>query len=124
MVGQSDLAAWLAVILFPSTAIAGWILRRYVKGKFVVRLRPHFVLGYAVLALGGIHGLFAMSRMGTLTATNLWFATFAIGGLALQTFVGLNLQAPGSYRAPLRRWHLTIGCIVAALIAAHVALTL
>ena len=121
----SDLAAaWLAVGLFPSNAAIGWVLRRFAAGALVKRLRPHFVLGYTVLVLGSIHGMLAMGAMGTLRSANLWCATLALGGLALQTFVGLNLQAPGVYRGLLRRWHVTMTCAVAILIAGHVLLTL
>jgi hypothetical protein len=124
MIGRGDGAAWLAVVLFPSTALAGWCLRRFSSGAFVERMRPHILLGYAVLVLGAIHGMLAMGAMGALSSTNLWIATLAFGGLCLQVFVGLNLQAPGAYRLLLRRWHITITCIVGTLIGAHVFLTL
>ncbi len=124
MLGRGDGAAWLAVVLFGSTALVGLCLRRFASGAFVKRMRPHFVLGYAVLAAGAIHGMFAMSAMGALGSTNLWIATLAFGGLCLQVFVGLNLQAPGAYRSLLRRWHIAITCIVGTLIGLHVFLTL
>jgi hypothetical protein len=124
MIGSGDGAAWLAVVLFPSTALVGWCLRRFACGTFVRRMRPHFVLGYAVLVLGAIHGMFAMGAMGALGSTNLWIATLAFCGLGIQVFVGLNLQSPGAYRLPLRRWHIAITCIVGTLIGIHVFLTL
>jgi cytochrome b561 len=124
MIGGGDGAAWLAVALFPSTAVAGWVLRRFASGAIVERLRPHFWLGYGVLALGGLHGMMAMGRMGALSSANLWVATLALCGLGFQVFVGLNLQAPGAYRMLLRRWHIALTCIVATLIAGHVLLTL
>jgi hypothetical protein len=124
MTGTGDGAAWLAVVLFGSTALVGWCLRRFASGALVKRMRPHFALGYAVLAAGAIHGMFAMGGMGALRSTNLWIATLAFGGLCLQVFVGLNLQAPGGYRAVLRRWHIAITCIVGTLIGVHVFLTL
>ena len=120
----SGLTAWAATALFPSTALAGWILRRFVSGAFVVRLRPHFVFGYAVFGSALIHSALAMGRMGSLSAADSWFAFFAIVGLGLQVFVGASLQAPGAYRAALRRWHLALTCAVALSIGGHVALTL
>jgi uncharacterized membrane protein YadS len=118
-----DAVAWLSALLFPSTGVVGWLLRRRRSGAIAMRLRPHFILGYAVLALAVAHVAFAMNRMGVLSATNAWIATFALLGLGLQTFIGLSLQAPGAYRLTLRRWHLATMATVAVLITGHVLLT-
>lgn len=119
-----DAAAWLAAGLIPVTAFAGWILRRVLSGAITLRLRPHFVLGYAVLALAGLHGMLAMGAMRVLSSLDAWIALLAFAGLALQTFVGASLQAPGVYRGPLRRWHIVTALSVGALVAAHVVLTI
>jgi Ni,Fe-hydrogenase I cytochrome b subunit len=123
-VSGSDTAAWAATALFPSTAAAGFVLRRFVTGRFAIRLRPHFVLGYAVFGLALVHTALAMGAMHTLSATDLQLATLALAGLALQAFLGASLQAPGAYRTVLRRWHLATTWSVALFIAAHVLLTL
>jgi Ni,Fe-hydrogenase I cytochrome b subunit len=119
-----DSAAWLAVGLFPLTGFAGWFLRRFLSGAFVTRLRPHYLLGYAVLGLGAFHGMLAMGKIETLSGPNVWLASVAMVGLALQAFVGLSLQAPGIYRAVLRRWHFAIMWSAAIFITGHVLLTL
>lgn len=119
-----DVAAWAAVALFPLTFAAGWILRRYIAGAFAIRLRPHFVLGYAVLALGTVHGMLAIGGIRTIGQTDLWIALLAFAGLSLQTFLGASLQAPGVYRPLLRRWHFLTAGAVAILIAGHVLLTI
>lgn len=119
-----DAAAWAAVALFPVTFAAGWILRRYVSGTFARRLRPHYVLGYAVLVLGSIHGALAMGGVRTIGTTDVWVATLAFAGLSLQAFLGASLQAPGVYRSILRRWHFLTAGAVAILIAGHVLLTI
>ncbi|HMF29502.1 MAG TPA: hypothetical protein VKE42_12055 [Candidatus Cybelea sp.] len=119
-----DATAWFATALFPSTAAAGFIFRRFASGAFAIRLRPHFVLGYAVFALALAHTAFAMGAMRTLSAIDLWLATLALSGLAVQAFLGASLQAPGVYRTVLRRWHLATTWSVAFFIAAHVMLTL
>jgi hypothetical protein len=122
--GGGDGAAWAAAALFPLTAVAGWILRRFFAGTIVARMRPHFVLGYAVLALGTLHGMFAMGGAHAMSRMDLWIAVLALFGLGLQVFVGLSLQAPGIYRSTLRRWHVVTTWTVAVLIAGHVALTM
>jgi hypothetical protein len=119
-----DAAAWIATGLFPSTAAAGFVLRRFVAGAFAIRLRPHYALGYAVFGLALAHTAFAVRAMHTLSATDLWLATLALAGLALQAFLGASLQAPGTYRIVLRRWHLATTWSVALFIAAHVMLTI
>ena len=123
-VNAGDAAAWIATALFPSTAAAGFVLRRFVSGRFAVRLRPHFVLGYAVFVLALAHTALAMGAMHMLSATDLWLATLALAGLALQAFLGASLQAPGVYRTVLRRLHLATTWSVALFIAAHVLLTI
>jgi cytochrome b561 len=126
MTGMSggDAAAWAAVVLFPGTAAAGWILRRFFAGTIVARMRPHFVLGYVVLALGTVHGVHAMGNAHVMSRIDMWFAVLALLGLGWQTFVGLSLQAPGVYRSTLRRWHVVTTWTVATLIVGHVALTM
>jgi|SRR5580700_295053 hypothetical protein len=119
-----DAAAWLAAGLVVLTALAGWILRRFLSGAIAVRLRPHFVLGYAALALAAFHGMLAMGAMRVLGSGGGWLAFLAFGGLALQTYLGASLQAPGIYRGVLRRWHLVTALGVAILIAGHIALTI
>jgi Ni,Fe-hydrogenase I cytochrome b subunit len=119
-----DATAWLATALFPLTAVIAFVLRRFARGAFAVRLRPHFVFGYAVFGFALVHTLFALGAMHTLSAIDLWLATFALSGLAIQAFLGASLQAPGVYRAALRRWHLLATWSVALFIAAHVMLTL
>ena len=119
-----DAAAWIAAALFPSTAAAGLILRRFVGGAFAIRLRPHFVLGYAAFGVALVHTILAMGTMHTLSRVDLWLAGLALVGLALQAFLGASLQAPGAYRTVLRRCHLATTWSVALLIAGHVLLTI
>lgn len=120
---MSDLAAWGATALYPLSAILGWALRRFAKGAFVERMRPHFWIGYAVTALALGHALLSSGNVTAIAGSNLWLAGVALAGLGLQTFVGLSLEAPGGYRALLRRWHVVAFWLIAVLIAGHVLLT-
>ena len=77
---------------------------------------PHYVLGYAALAIAALHIIMVIGSMQAANAKGLWFATFAFGGLAVQAFLGASLQSPGVYRAPLRRWHTLLFWTIAVLI--------
>jgi cytochrome b561 len=116
------MAAWGAVSTVPLNAAAGVFLRRITRGRFAQRMRPHYVLGYAALGLAAVHLLLSAGNMSSVNVNGIWLATFAFGGLMLQTFVGMSLQSPGAYRSALRRWHLFLFWSVAALILGHVAL--
>jgi hypothetical protein len=123
-VGLPDLAAWLSTSLYPLTAVAGVVLRRFVSGGFIARLRPHFYLGYAVLGTAAMHTAFAAGNANAIGSSDLTIAVFALLGLGFQTFVGLSLQAPGAYRPVLRGFHLIATWSVGILILAHVVLTI
>lgn len=97
---------WMALAAIPLAALAGWILRRFARGRFGTRMRPHYVVGYAALALAVLHLSFSMGAMAGADSTGIWLATIALFGLGWQALVGSNLQSPGGYRAVLRRWHL------------------
>ena len=88
----------------------------------VARMRPHLVLGYVAAGLAVAHVAMTTGGMGGVNPTGIWLATFALFGLGLQAFVGTNLQSPGAYRAPLRRWHLALFWIVLLLAIGHVVL--
>ncbi|HYL27561.1 MAG TPA: hypothetical protein VEW74_06970 [Candidatus Nitrosotalea sp.] len=123
MTSPGDLAAWAAAILFPLTGVAGWLLRRYLRGAIVTRMRPHFVLGYSALTIGAIHGMLAMGGMRAMSRLDVWLAVLALLGLGLQVLVGLSLQEPGAYRSTLRRWHVVATWTVGVLIVGHIVLT-
>lgn len=119
MIGQ--LSGWAAFALVPLAAIAGWVLRRFAPGAIVCRMRPHFVLGYAALLFALVHLWASMRSMGGSNPTGIWLATLALGALGFQTLVGANLQSPGVYRKPLRRWHVSAFVAILLLGGGHVA---
>ncbi len=83
-------------------------------------MRPHFILGYAVLALAFVHLMFAMGDTGGANLDGIWLASLALAGLGVQAFIGASLQSPGIYRVPLRRWHKLLFWGVAALVLGHI----
>jgi hypothetical protein len=116
------LSGWIALACVPVAAVAAWALRRFSRGAFVRRMRPHFVFGYAALAFAIVHLSLTTSAMGGANTTGIWLATLALLALALQALVGSNLQSPGAYRVPLRTWHLLLFVAIAVLAIGHVAL--
>ncbi len=117
----SAVSGWLATILVLCAAFAGVFFRRLWRSPPLVRrMRPHYVLGYAALALAAIHGFFAMGAMRGADGAGLRAATVAILALGAQTFVGASLQDPGSYRRVLRKWHLAIFVALIFSIGFHV----
>jgi hypothetical protein len=116
------LSGWIALALVPLAGVAAWVLRRFVRGAFVRRMRPHFVLGYAALAFAFFHMWTSMGAMQGANATGLWLAALALVALGFQALIGANLQSPGAFRVPLRGWHLLTFAAVAAFAVGHVAL--
>ena len=116
------LAGWIALAAVPSAGLAGWLLRRFAHGLLARRMRPHFVVGYAALVCAFAHMMFSMGSMHGADSTGIWLATLALLALGLQVLLGSNLQSPGAYRIPLRRWHLVAFAAVMILAAGHVAL--
>lgn len=108
--------------LVPLAALTGWFLRRFAKGAFIHRMRPHVILGYAALAFSLVHLTMTLDGVAGANATGIWLASLAIFGLALQAFSGSNLESPGAYRLVLRRWHVVLFCLTLALIFGHVLL--
>jgi hypothetical protein len=115
------LSGWIALALVPLAAVAAWVLRRFVRGAFVRRMRAHYLVGYAALLVALAHAGLSMGTTSGANATGIWLATLAIFALGSQALLGANLQSPGAFRIPLRRWHLTTFCVVAALAVGHVA---
>ncbi len=122
MSALGPIAGWLALAAIPIVALAGWLTRRFARGALRVRMRPHYVAGYAVVAVALVHAGSSMAAMAGADATGVWLATLAMLGLIWQALLGSNLQSPGDYRRPLRRWHLVTFVAVAALASGHVLL--
>ena len=114
-------SGWIAFALIPLAASSGWVLRR-IGGRYALRMRPHYVVGYGAAALAAAHAWASAGTMGGADARGIWIATIAVLELLAQTFLGVSLQAPGVYRVPLRRWHGVTFFAVLALAAVHVVL--
>ena len=120
MVTLSALSGWFAFGLIPLGALSGFVLRRVRRGRFALRMRPHYVLGYCAAGLAAAHAWAAAGGVAGADGAGIWFATCASAAMLLQLFCGVSLQAPGAYRGGLRRWHVITFWVVAALVTAHV----
>lgn len=118
----SEATAWAALVSIPIAAVLAVAIRRFKKGSFVRKMRPHFWVGYAALALAAVHSWLSAGSMGGTSGTGIRLATGALGGLALQAFVGTNLQSPGIYRRVLRRWHVGLFIVTLLLAIGHIAM--
>jgi hypothetical protein len=118
----SAAGGWAAVAAIPLAAVLGAVLRRATFARLALRMRPHYLLGYGALAIAVAHVVTAGRSMGSADATGIWIGSFALLVLILQAFVGASLQAPGAYRAVLRRWHAVAFWSALALALAHAAL--
>jgi thiosulfate reductase cytochrome b subunit len=115
-------SGWIAFALIPIGACAGWLIRRFVKGPFRRRMRPHYALGYGALVVALLHVALETRSSAGADVVGLRLATLALIGLALQALVGSNLQSPGDYRKVLRRWHLVTFAAIALFVTGHVLL--
>jgi len=118
----SAVAGWIALGAIPVAGAVGVIARRAARGAFRMRMRPHYALGYAALALAVVHLATSMGSMAGESAAGLWLATLALLGLIWQALLGTNLQSPGDYRKPLRRWHLVTFAAVTLVASGHALL--
>lgn len=115
-------SGWIALACVPVTALTAWLLRRFLRGAILRRMRLHFVFGYAALVFALVHLSLSMGSMRGADSTGLWLATLAMLALGLQVLLGTNLQSAGAGRAPLRRLHLLLFVTIVALAIGHVAL--
>jgi hypothetical protein len=120
--GIGPASGWTAFALVPVAAVAGVVMRRFLRGRLVIRMRPHYVIGYAALGFAVVHVSLSMGGMAGADATGIWMASAALLGLCWQALLGTNLQSPGDYRRPLRRWHLVTFAAVLVLAGGHVML--
>lgn len=116
----SALTGWIGLGLVPLAALTGWFLRRFAKGGFIHRMRPHVILGYGALGFALVHLTLTLGGLAGTNTTGIWLASLATFGLALQALSGSNLQSPGAYRLVLRRWHIVLFCVTLVLIFGHV----
>jgi len=88
--------------------------------SYVVRLQPHFWLGYFIVALSTIHAGVSGKAMAHANSFGIWAATIALLLLVCEIAIGLNLRdVPSSGRASLKKVHFRVMVAGIALLAVH-----
>lgn len=117
------ISGWVALACIPVAALAGLFFRRLRDApRMVVRMRPHFVIGYAALIAGLVHASFAMGSASGALGAGIRFAVLALIVIAVQAFIGASLQDPGRFRRPLRGMHIALFALGLVLAFAHAML--
>ena len=116
-------SGWVALACIPLAALVGWYLRRRRSiAPLVVRMRPHYIIGYGTLILALLHVWFSMASMRVANALGLRLAVLALIVIAVQAVIGASLQDPGRYRRPIKGWHIALFVAALALSLAHALL--
>lgn len=108
-------SGWVIVVLAAATISLPYLLRgdflKVEEGQpppYLIKLKPHYWIGYGILAFSFAHAWVAMSvgltRMVDLAG--IYLASGALAMLSIQFILGLRLRKPHQRnREKLRRWH-------------------
>ena len=132
----TKLSGWLLLPLLITTTSLPFILRRKSlllslgevgaqMRPYLQRLRPHYVLGYAITGLVVAHAWVPMSAGfgGHANTLGLYLGTAALFALIGQVFLGRLLHDPAvSNRRILRRTHLWVMISIVLLACGHILL--
>jgi hypothetical protein len=125
----TSLTGWIQVPLFGVLVAIPFFLHGKLsgagarRGSFLVRMRPHYWLGFAVAGLTLTHAFAPMSSglMRGANVTGLDLTSGALFLVLIQVFLGVNLRNPKlSNRRVVRRWHFWIMAVFAVLGIGHV----
>jgi hypothetical protein len=129
-------SGWITSLLLGVEILLPYLLRRsrvsraldivpLQSGRYLLRMKPHYWLGYLVLGLSMLHAWFPMQAgyMKRANMAGLWFATAVLLLIMFQALSGLTLQEarlPG--RAKIRNCHYWTMIAVALCVGAHIYL--
>lgn len=111
-------SGYLAIFLIAVTIALPYYMRR--RG---IPLRPHYLIGYAILVLAWTHSLTAMygKTMSATSLTGINAAMLALMLITVQVGLGQALAARGA-RGKLTRFHFAVMLGIVVLLAAHLLL--
>ena len=118
---------WAATLLFGAGASIPYALKAVqpVPGPYLVRLRPHYWLGFVIPAVAFLHAWLPMSvgPIGGLGGLGLVLATGAFFAMIWQVGLGVVLRdVHGIYRRKSRSLHFWTMVLIAGLVCAHIVL--
>jgi hypothetical protein len=118
---MSDVFGWLSFVAIVAAAVVGIALRRARHPpEMLVRMRPHFVLGYIALASALAHLAALWRYLKVDDSLDLKFAIAALVALAAQTLVGFALSRRIRNRRFVRAWHISTTAVLCLATLAHV----
>jgi hypothetical protein len=119
-------SGWMAAIAFVAAALLAITLRefRFAAIPGFGTMRTHYALGFGVPAIAFIHAWIPMAtgRAGSFERIGLWIATLALLLLFVQMMLGMSLRSSSSGGGGLRRIHIGMMVVLAALILTHITL--
>ncbi len=132
----TNVTGWLLLLLLATTTSLPFILRRkallvslgvavIATSPYLKRMRPHYLLGYAITGIVVAHAWVPMSAGfgGQANTLGLYLGTGALFALGGQVLLGRALQDPQApNRRMLRRSHLWLMIGIFALAAGHILL--
>lgn len=127
----TSISGWASALLVTITTTLPYVLRRRAAnpqmrwlGPFLVRLRPHYWLGYIIVGLSLLHASLSMNRqtMNGANSLGLLLATGALFLLFWQVMLGMSLSKPTEGRRMQRRWHFTLMVSIMVLGISHILL--
>jgi hypothetical protein len=130
----ANTAGWLATVLVVGEAVLPYVLRRpqlirragISSGpgvSYLERMRPHYWLGYVVLALSLGHSSVLMGALGRANRIGVNAAMWAVTLLFVQVGLGYYLSMPESgARKTVRRVHFWLMAGFGVLLIVHVGM--
>jgi hypothetical protein len=123
-------SGWILVVLLAVTITLPYLVRRHARSEdgrrpILLRLQPHYWLGYAIAAITMAHAALSTGTGLALraNATGVYLATGALLLVFAQVFLGLLLREPSvRRRTVVRRRHFWVMVGIVTLTLGHIAL--
>jgi thiosulfate reductase cytochrome b subunit len=122
---QTALLGWAATLLLVAGACIPYLVRARIAPASPGRLRPHFWIGFLILAAAFAHAWLPMSagHMRGYDMAGLLIASLALGAMICQVALGVVLRTTrGPERNATKRVHFLTMAAIALLVTGHIVL--
>lgn len=121
------LSGWMATLLLGAGVLLPYAIRsaRHIAIPYLVRLRPHYWLGFTIPIAGFVHAWLPMSagHIGGFNRTGLLLATAALVAMLWQIGLGVSLRnADAPTRRKVQPLHFWTMILTVGLVATHIVL--